>query len=382
MTQLPSNTLINATPSVQTLATKPTTESAVTESTVVNTPVLLLDGGMGRELEQRGAPFRQPEWSALALTEAPDIILATHLDFLKAGADIITINSYAITPFHLGDRFYSEGIILVTTAAELAYKAVQSSKTAAQVAACLPPLFGSYRPDLFDSTLAVKIAQPLLEGQADVANLWLAETVSSIEEATTWYKLVKDFESKQDSQLAAASEDDAIGNKRKKKPFWVAFTLDDSELDSRKEDNNTLDNDCLHHHLLNPFPRSTLTLRSGESITAAIHAMLSLEVDAILFNCSQPEVMTSALSIAKEIIEAAGSRQKLGVYANAFQPQQSHKQANADLRSIRQDTTPDIYLAWANQWRKAGAEIIGGCCGIGVEHIAKLAEGVTTSNQH
>ncbi len=31
----------------------------------------LLDGGMGRELQRSGAPFRQPEWSALALIEAP-----------------------------------------------------------------------------------------------------------------------------------------------------------------------------------------------------------------------------------------------------------------------------------------------------------------------
>jgi S-methylmethionine-dependent homocysteine/selenocysteine methylase len=30
---------------------------------------LILDGGMGRQLQAMGAPFRQPEWSALALIE-------------------------------------------------------------------------------------------------------------------------------------------------------------------------------------------------------------------------------------------------------------------------------------------------------------------------
>ena len=40
--------------------------------------ILILDGGMGRELARRGAPFRQPEWSALALTEAPEAVLQTH----------------------------------------------------------------------------------------------------------------------------------------------------------------------------------------------------------------------------------------------------------------------------------------------------------------
>ena len=33
--------------------------------------VKILDGGMGRELKRMGAPFQQPEWSALALLEGP-----------------------------------------------------------------------------------------------------------------------------------------------------------------------------------------------------------------------------------------------------------------------------------------------------------------------
>lgn len=36
--------------------------------------ITILDGGMGRELERRGAPFKQPEWSALAMMEAPEIV--------------------------------------------------------------------------------------------------------------------------------------------------------------------------------------------------------------------------------------------------------------------------------------------------------------------
>lgn len=40
----------------------------------------ILDGGLGRELARRGAPFRQPEWSALALIEAPETVKEVHLD--------------------------------------------------------------------------------------------------------------------------------------------------------------------------------------------------------------------------------------------------------------------------------------------------------------
>ena len=74
----------------------------------------ILDGGFGRELARRGAPFRQPEWSALALTEAPDIVKQVHLDFIQAGAEVITTNNYAVVPFHIGEqRFANEVTRLV-----------------------------------------------------------------------------------------------------------------------------------------------------------------------------------------------------------------------------------------------------------------------------
>ena len=50
--------------------------------------MIILDGGLGRELQAMGAPFRQPEWSALALMEGPDYVRAAHDAFLRAGADI------------------------------------------------------------------------------------------------------------------------------------------------------------------------------------------------------------------------------------------------------------------------------------------------------
>lgn len=47
--------------------------------------MVILDGGMGRELQRSGAPFRQPEWSALALSEAPEAVVGVHAAFIAAG---------------------------------------------------------------------------------------------------------------------------------------------------------------------------------------------------------------------------------------------------------------------------------------------------------
>ena len=233
--------------------------------------VTILDGGMGRELHRRGAPFRQPEWSALALMEAPDIVRETHLDFLRAGAQVITTNSYALVPFHIGqERFDAQAAEWARQAGRLAREAVEQSGTTAKVAASLPPLFGSYRPDLFDKQVAPALARPLISGLMPFADIWLAETVSSLEEARFW---------------RSSLPDDG-------KPFWVSFTLEDT------------------------MPHDVPVLRSGENVHEAADFAVEIGAAAMLFNCSQPEVMAEALKVVHE----AQGRLKLGIYANAFEP--------------------------------------------------------------
>ena len=86
--------------------------------------MIILDGGMGRELQRLGAPFRQPEWSALTLIEAPDLVVDAHRRFIEAGAEIITTNSYAVVPFHIGDELFAErGMELLELSVDLARRA-------------------------------------------------------------------------------------------------------------------------------------------------------------------------------------------------------------------------------------------------------------------
>ena len=83
--------------------------------------VKILDGGMGRELKRMGAPFQQPEWSALALMQGPQFVRQAHDAFVQGGAQIITTNSYAVVPFHIGqERFDARGVALARLAGELA----------------------------------------------------------------------------------------------------------------------------------------------------------------------------------------------------------------------------------------------------------------------
>ena len=285
----------------------------------------LLDGGTGRELHRVGAPFRQPEWSALALMEAPDAVQRVHETYLAAGADVITSNSYALTPFHIGAaRFAAEGGGLADRAGRVGRAAVAEGP--GRLAGSLPPVLGSYRPDLFDAATAAPLLQTLIAGLGPHVDLWLAETLSAVAEA----RLVRQV-------LGAVPQ-----------PLWVSFTLQD-------------DGDP-----------ATAVLRSGEPVAAAARVALEIGAETLLFNCSQPEVMLAALTAARAEIGSAALQ--LGVYANAFPPQRPDAVANDGLDPIRADLDPVRYAVFAQQWRDAGADVIGGCCGIGPEHIRALAD--------
>jgi S-methylmethionine-dependent homocysteine/selenocysteine methylase len=290
---------------------------------------LILDGGMGRELHRSGAPFRQPEWSALALIEGPEYVRRAHDAFIAAGADAITTNSYAVVPFHIGEeRFRKDGRMLADRAGRIAREAADASPRKVTVAGSLPPLFGSYRPDLFIEKEAQGIAEVLIAGLSPHVDVWLAETQGSIAEA--------------------ASLKQAIGADQR--PFWVSFTLEDGK------------------------DATPPKLRSHEPVEQAVRAALNWKTEALLFNCSQPEVMAAALDVARKAIGDA--KLTLGVYANAFPPQSEDAEANAGLSDIRADLDPLRYVKFVQNWLKRGAGIVGGCCGIGPEHIAEIRKAV------
>ncbi|WP_421849137.1 homocysteine S-methyltransferase family protein [Novosphingobium sp.] len=293
-------------------------------------PLLILDGGTGRELARSGAPFRQPEWSALALIEGPQFVSAVHRAYVEAGADVITTNSYAVVPFHIGEeRFAAEGAALAALAGRLAREVADAEFAATGrkvlIAGSLPPICGSYRPDLVDLDRARPVLQVLVTALAPNIDHWLAETLSSLVEARL-----------------AATLTAPTG-----KPLWLSFTLEDER------------------------PTTAPALRSGESVAEAARLAQEIGAAALLFNCSQPEVMEAAVRAAREEL-GPDSPVRLGVYANAFPPMAADAEANSALCPIREDLTPEGYGRFAAAWHEAGASIIGGCCGIGPEHIKAL----------
>ena len=287
----------------------------------------ILDGGMGRELKEIGAPFSQPLWSAQALIEAPDFVSQAHQNFVDAGAEIIITNSYACVPFHLGEELFTQkGFELAALSGELAKAVADQAPQAVKVAGSIPPPFGSYRPDLFKVEEAASIIQTLYDAQEPNIDLWLVETLSSVQEFESIHGVLK----------------------QSTKPCYYAFSLEDTKGDSA-------------------------SIRSGESVKEAVKLVCQSNATGIMFNCSVPEVMDQAIIDTKQVMDELGQDLEIGVYANNFAPISSEHEANDTLQEMR-ELDGQGYLTYAKRWHALGANIIGGCCGIGPKHIKALAD--------
>ena len=210
------------------------------ELDILKRPVLL-DGGMGRELRFRGVEVPGTIWSALALTKAPEVVRQIHVDYIRAGADVITINSYGIIRSDLARENMEDHFAeLNRTAGRLAREAREIAGQDAVIAGSLPPLRGSFRPDRVGRIHEI---EPLYQEQADLlapfVDLFICETMSTAGEA-----------------LAAARAACTTG-----KPVWVAWTMDESQPGR---------------------------LRSGETLFDALKQVSELPVSGLMANCCPP----------------------------------------------------------------------------------------------
>jgi len=286
--------------------------------------VILLDGGMGQELRRRATNDPASLWSAQVLIDQPDLVTEVHQDYIEAGANVITTNTYATVRHRLAEHTSLESQFeeLVTQAVNLARSAVTNCGKNTLIAGSLPPLWGSYMPERvqpFD--VNEPIYRELAELIAPGVDLLLCETMSTSQEAR-----------------AAAVAACATG-----KPVWISWTVADD---------------------------SSGKLRSGETIEEAWNAVRDLAIEAVLVNCSSPE----AISISVPHLCRLGVP-FVGAYANGFAeiPAQWSVTQGVDKLGQRENFTPEAYARHVESWLSDGANIVGGCCEVGPEHIAYLS---------
>lgn len=285
--------------------------------------VTLIDGGMGQELLKRSGAKPTPLWSAQILLDQPDIVRELHVDFIKAGARVITLNAYSVTPERIErDGNSSDFERLQKRAVDVAAAARdQVGQSDVRIAGCLPPLVASYRPDEApEYQIMLDTYRRIVDQQKNHVDLFMCETMSSVLEA--------------EAALTAARESGL--------PIWVALSVadDDSGL-----------------------------LRNGQPLADAIARMDELGASAKLLNCSKPEAISASWKTL------ASGQGPIGAYANGFTSISALKPGGTvDTLLARHDLGPENYANFAMQWIEQGADIVGGCCEVGPEHIAAIAQ--------
>ena len=289
--------------------------------------VLILDGAMGTELARQGADTGLPLWSANALLNAPDLVRQIHRQYIEAGAQVITTNTFRTNVRTLA-RAGMRGQVteLTCRAVTLAREAIAEASALAKhrpsppilVAGSIAPVEDCYSPELvpLDEGLLLQEHGELARNLAQAGcDLLLIETMNTVLEAS-----------------AATHAAAATGL-----PVWVSLMLGPD------------------NHLL-----------GGESLSDALLVVLPYRPQALLLNCLPVSQVTSALTLLSRILREMAHAPVYGAYANA-----GH--VGPAGWSMDHGVTPHEYTCAAREWAAMGAGIIGGCCGTTPEHIRALA---------
>lgn len=281
---------------------------------------ILLDGATGTELARRAVDIAPPLWSAQALLKAPEVLRQIHADYLRAGAEIITANTFRthrrnLAAAGLGDQ-----------AEDLTRLAVLIARTTIQgigggprfVAGSMGPLADCYSPQ------AVPPPDECEREHAEIA-IWLAragvdlilvETMNTIREA-------------------AAATRAAVATQL---PVLTSFVC-----------------------------RTDGCLFSGETVTAAVETIAPLGVTGLLINCTPATTIEEPFGELRNAVRSLIQEVPLiGLYANIGHTTDIPEWDNTA------DIAPLEYARLAAVWIKQGAHLVGGCCGTTPAHMAAI----------
>ena len=280
---------------------------------------LVLDGGLGTRLEERGADVSSPLWSARVLADEPDRVLDVHRDYFAAGADVAITASYQVTFEGCARAGFGsdETTGLLRRSVELARRA-RDEAGHGWVAASIGP-YGAMLADGSEYRGDLGLGVDELRG-------WHRERIRVLAGAGADLIAVETLPSLVEVEAVLAELDGSGAS------AWISVT----PLDGR--------------------------LRSGEPVASAF--ALAAEVDEVVavgVNCCAPGEVLGAIDAAREV-----TGKPIVVYPN------SGETWDAEARRWRGDAVFPTELV--QSWRVAGAALVGGCCRIGPSQITAIAQ--------
>ena len=290
----------------------------------------ILDGGMGQELLARGMEPNGTLWSANALLQDKyhQLLLDTHLDFIKSGAEVIVTTTFTTRKTRLRDNNVEDKFeYLNNKAGEIAQKAKKIYPNIL-IAGGLPPQYLTYeadtrseneiRDDFYDQA---KILNPYVD-------FFYFDVLSSVREFKIAIECIKEFD----------------------KPYLIGAHISEGTK-----------------------------LPSGEKISEIITQINHDKLLGIILSCISPENYDLNLKEIKNLNIPFGFKLNGFIktnpkpnYTGAFK--KSTTGNPNEFLGQRKDLTPDKMAEFAKRFKEAGATILGGCCETRPSHIKAFSK--------
>ena len=285
----------------------------------------ILDGGMGQELLARGMEPNGTLWSANALLQEKyhKMLLDTHIDFIKAGAEVIVTTTFTSRKIRLRDNKVEHKFeYLNKKAGEIAQQAKKFYPNIL-IAGGLPPQYLTYeadtRPDKEireDFYSQAKILDPYVD-------FFYFDVLSSVKEFQIAIDCIKEFN----------------------KPYLIGAHISEGKK-----------------------------LPSGESVSDIIIKINHKKLLGIILSCISPENYDLNLNEIKNLGVPFGFKLngfiKTNPKPNYTGAYKKSKTGNPnEFLGQRKDLTPEKMAKFAKKFKDAGATILGGCCETRPSHI-------------
>jgi S-methylmethionine-dependent homocysteine/selenocysteine methylase len=309
---------------------------------------IILDGAIGTQLQAMDAPNDPYCWAAIANHTHPYTVRKMHEEYIKAGADIITTNTYSAArhnyePAGLANMVYELNLRAVVLAQEARDR---TAKKSVYIAGSVSN-FGAWTEEIYDrwaktgslrgrnTDFGMRMHGVMTERQI---RRNLDEQVRILAEAGVDFLIAEptgDFRQRRWVFEAAGTSG---------LPFWAGYKC---HLDERTR-------------------KVLSSYASDMPLEDELESLLPLGGDVVSIFHSDMEDTTRAVPIVKSKWKGP-----ICVYPEAGR--RDYVYGLADPRETNKYSMEE-WVAFARRWLSEGVQVIGGCCGIGVEHIQALQE--------
>jgi methionine synthase I (cobalamin-dependent) len=284
---------------------------------------IILDGATGTDIQNRGAPMSGETWCAEVNLTHPEIVRAAHDEYIAAGAEIITANTFATSALLFNALGRDDDLIDIDrTAVAIAKQAAKDRAVAVagSMSTMRPVQSGSDRTNLSRDWPEAE-ARRLFRRKADGLAAAGADLIM--------------MEMMRDGDYALWACEAAMQTGL---PVWIGISAE------RREDG-----------ALTGFGRPDWLLKDFAPRLSALNPA----VIAVMH--TSPNDTGEALEIVRRSWQGP-----LGAY-----PESGYfKMPDWQFIDV---ISPNDLVNRSQEWRAAGATIFGGCCGIGPDHIRALS---------